>query len=95
MDALTEMIEIGSELQNLNLNIIELINVLKNDTKPSFILVKDTSGVNHCIMKSAIKEVTLDDDDCENTAIKLLDGSSITLSKNHTLSDMMRLIDGG
>lgn len=94
MDELTEMIEIGSELQNLNLNIIELINVLKNDTKPSFILVKDTSGVNHCIMKSAIKEVTLDDD-CENTAIKLLDGSSITLAKKYTLDCTMKMINGG
>lgn len=94
MDELTEMIEIGSELQNLNLNIIELINVLKNATKPSVILVEDDKNKSHFIMKAAIKEVTLDSYG-KKTVVKFLDRTSITLNKNYTLSDMMRLINGG
>lgn len=97
MDKLTEMIEIGSQLHNLNLNIIELIKVLKNnknDDEPSFILVYDERNKPHWIMIAAIKEVTLDAYG-KNTVIEFLDGSSITLNEKHTLYDTMKMIDGG
>lgn len=97
MDEPTNMMGISSELHNLNLNIIELIEVLKNnknDDEPSFILVCDERNKSHWIMKAAIKEVTLDAYG-KNTVIEFLDGSSITLNEKHKLYDTMKMIDGG